>query len=98
MKEIIINNQFLTQGQMSIRQYKENGKVTVEGILQIEEYFDDIQSIQSDYLLVTGVDVFSEAFGTEDKDIIYNFKAEVLNLNKELLTHILIEEGDDDEQ
>lgn len=91
MNQILINDNYKAFGEMSVKQYKSGGSIIVEGILQLNQYFDDIQTIQTDSFLVTGVDVQSEAFGTNDTNIIYTFIAKALNINIKLLNKSLLE-------
>ena len=90
MTNIIINNQFEALGEMSVKQYKQGAEIVVEGILQLNRYFDDIETIKTDCFMLNGVDVQSEAFGTTDKVVIYTFKAKTLNISKVYIDELLL--------
>lgn len=91
MKKTIINDQYVTLGEMSVKQYKQGTKIVVEGLLKLNQYFDDITTIQTSCLRVEGVNIQSEAFGTEDHVVIYTFLADNLNISTELINKELIE-------
>ena len=42
MNQIFINDNYKAFGEMSVKQYKSGGSIIVEGILQLNQYFDDI--------------------------------------------------------
>ena len=50
-------------------------KLVIEGIMQVNAYFEEINEIETDKLVVKDILVYREAFGTSEEDIVYNFVA-----------------------
>jgi hypothetical protein len=84
MAEIIINDDKLVKGMMSINRQLDLSKnppmLTIAGQLQTHRYFDEITSIESERYRVKGVTVFQESFGSDDFNIIYSFLADSLEV------------------
>lgn len=95
MQDILINGCYKAKGEMTIKQYKEGTNILIEGILELNQYFIIIDSIQTDSLLVTDIDVKSEIFGTKDNKIVYGFTAKNLNISKDILNQELLKKGDE---
>lgn len=85
MAKILItkgNNEVIeTQGKMTfetVKRFDEDGEVYFEtiGQLAIHEYIDHIECIESARYLLKGVDVYREVFGTDDFNILYEFRLE----------------------
>ena len=70
-----------TQGKMTfetVKRFDEDGEVYFEtiGQLAIHEYIDHIKCIESARYLLKGVDVYREVYGTDDFNILYEFRLE----------------------
>ena len=68
-----------TQGKMTfeaIKREDENGESYFEtiGQLAIHEYIADIEKIESARYILEGVDVYREVYGTDDFNILYEFR------------------------
>ena len=83
MSDLIINRHMTTVGELSVsnRIVEDTaGKqfIVTEGILICEDYYEEIDSIESDSLTVSGVFVVEEIFSSESRNITYRFQAEQL--------------------
>lgn len=83
MTNFIINDELYAIGEMSMNQEMVNGQIVVNGILQLDMYIPDIQSIKTDTFGIFGVNVFKESFGTNDKNVIYYFTANSIYIDLE---------------
>lgn len=101
MAKIIIND-YEVNGHLSIKRSlipaknkDEEDRIIIEGILSTHLYFEDIKTISSPRYNLTGINVYSEQFGSDDYDIIYSFTAEDLEIKgiiKDGITCILYPE------
>ena len=83
MSDLIINRHMTTMGELSVsNRIVEDaaGKqlIVTEGILICEDYYEEIDMIESDGLTVKGVFVVEEIFTSESRNITYRFQAEEL--------------------
>lgn len=63
-----------TQGQMTVSLDKTtDGDIVCIGKLALHQYIEEIEKIESNRYLLTGVDVYKEVFGTNDFNILYEF-------------------------
>lgn len=69
-----------TEGKMTFESVKREDEDGVHfetiGQLAIHEYISDIDEIESARYLLEGVDVYREIFGSDDFNILYEFKLE----------------------
>ena len=92
MAKISVNNQFIVNGILTVRRFKdEEGIIRIEGSFACHYYFEEINSLTSYRYAVTGIDVVEEIFEADNFDIIYNFTAEAID-NKCDATNLTIEE------
>lgn len=71
------------EGKMTVNQEideKDPNLIHIVGALATKEYFEEINKIESERLLVKGITVYKESFGTEDDEIVYHFVAEKLTV------------------
>lgn len=88
MNEIIRVNGEEVVGKFSVNKSVDYSKtpprIVLDGILSCERYFEEIDTIESDNLIIDGVNVYSESFGSQDKNIVYNFKAEEIEVKEDI--------------
>jgi hypothetical protein len=76
MADIFINEDLVVKGKMSLnRSQTPEGAVVIQGQLSCKTYVEEITKIETLRYSITGVEVFSEAFGSEEDEIIYTFTA-----------------------
>lgn len=81
MAKIIINNENEVNGKLSIsRRLVSNDNIEVTGQLATHRYFEEIDYIESERYILTGVKIIEEEFGSNDFDILYTFKAKYLDI------------------
>lgn len=82
MAKIILNDEIEMNGKMSIsRTLNEEGNgFIIMGSFATHLYIEEIQSLESPRYKVEGIEVYQEVFGSDDYDIVYNFKAKSLEL------------------
>ena len=75
MATIIINNNLSVNGRVTFERLpnEERNGFIVSGVLLTHLYFDDITSIETKRFKMTGVEVYKEAFGSDDYNIGYYF-------------------------
>ena len=76
---ISINKASKVEGKMTVAKAvdieKSPTEVIIEGVVQLPEYFEEINHLETDKLKIDNVMVYREAFGTAEDDITYNFIA-----------------------
>ncbi len=87
MSKIFINDEKEIEGKLTLTRAiheTESGKVlSINGVLQTKEYFEEIQYIETNMLLIAEVEVLEESFGSEDLEIVYSFRAERMKVKEE---------------
>lgn len=66
----------------------DTGKIigtSINGILAIHDYIDDIYEIESERYLLKNVSVYKESFGSNEYMILYHFIAEDLKIKEDML-------------
>ena len=66
----------------------DTGKIvgtSINGILAIHDYIDDIYEIESERYLLRDVSVYKESFGSNEYMILYHFIAEDLKIKEDIL-------------
>ena len=66
----------------------DTGKIigtSINGILAIHDYIDDIYEIESERYLLKNVSVYKESFGSNEYMILYHFIAEDLKIKEDVL-------------
>ncbi len=66
----------------------DTGKIigsSINGILAIHDYIDDIYEIESERYLLKDVSVYKESFGTNEYMILYHFIADDLEIKEDVL-------------
>lgn len=77
MAKLSINEEFVIKGKLTARRFlDEEGKVNIIGALATHYYFEEIKNIETYRYELKNVEVIEEIFGSDDFDIVYNFKAE----------------------
>lgn len=84
MAIIVINNERQIQGRLtftrSLDMSGEKPMLTMMGTLMTHRYFEEIHSIETERLQITGVTVIEESFGSESHEIAYTFHATGMEL------------------
>lgn len=81
MAKISVNEEYVIKGKITIRRYiNENNELIILGTFATHYYFEEIKSLETYRYLVEKIDVYEELFGSDDFDIIYNFKAKKLTV------------------
>lgn len=84
MANIVINFTEHIPGRLTItRHLDENKRIVIQGELGMYRYVDEITSIGTDRLSLTGVEVKGESFGSEDLLIVYVFTAKELMIKED---------------
>ena len=73
MYEIRVNDAFETYGLMSINIKKAEEGLVTEGVLKTHLYIEEIDSLECDRFRISGIDVLSESFGSNDPFVVYYF-------------------------
>lgn len=78
MAEIKVNTQKFVNGRMTIEREKlkdNNGDtfIIAKGIFTTHEYFEEINTLESERYLLQGIEVLKETFASNDYDIGYEF-------------------------
>lgn len=85
MANIIVNNQFKLNGKLSIKRARdEDNNIQILGSLATHYYIEEIDKLETPRLIVNGIRVYEEVYGSEDFDILYNFTADTLNIKNDL--------------
>ena len=94
MTDIVINEEYLCKGEISFSQYidERDGLIKINGVLQLNRYYDDITSIRTNIYYLLGVEIQAESFGTKDNFIVYNFTAKEIKINNKVLNQYLEEQ------
>lgn len=82
MANIIINNRFSANGNLSVSRVLNETRdgFIVTGIFASHLYYEDIKSLESNRFKVSGVQVYQEDFGSDDYNILYRFVADKFTL------------------
>lgn len=93
MAKIIINDNLQVNGKLNIERslieesyIDSNGNskikqyLKIEGILSTHLYFEDIEKIETNRYELLDVEVYKEAFASDDYNILYYFTAKTLNV------------------
>lgn len=81
MSNITVNEKFLVNGKLSVRRaLNEEGKIVVSGSLATHYYFEEIETLRTHRLVLEGIEVYEELYGSDDFDIVYNFVANSLDV------------------
>lgn len=80
MAQISINDEYIINGKLTVRRVlTDDNEVVVVGTLATHFYFEEIKKIETYRYAVTGVEVREEVFGSDDHNILYNFKAKAID-------------------
>ena len=92
MAKISVNGEFVVNGKLTVNRFLDaNKNIVVEGVFATHYYFEEITSLESLRYELTGIEVVSEIFGSDDFDIVYNFKADNLDV-KNGYTNLSVED------
>lgn len=89
MSSVIVNGFIPIDGKVTMSRRVEvspvdnKKRIVYDGALLTEKYFEEIEEIETERLLIKSVIVHEEVFGTEDKSILYNFTAKEFELKEE---------------
>ena len=90
MAKLIVNNKFELNGKITVRRTLENENLIIVGSLDTHYYLEEITSLETDRFIIDKIEVFEEVFGSDDFDILYNFKARILKIKG--MSNLSIEE------
>ena len=90
MAKLIVNNKFELNGKITVRRTLENENLIIVGSLATHYYLEEITSLETDRFIIYKIEVFEEVFGSDDFDILYNFKARILKIKG--MSNLSIEE------
>lgn len=94
MYKIIINDEINTLGLITFQISKQGEDLITEGLLKTHLYVEEITSLECDRFKLSGIDVYSEAFGSTDIFNLYRFtfaNFEIKNFGNNLDEQDLIE-------
>lgn len=82
MAKIIINNEVRANGKLSATRTlnEEKNGFIISGVFASHLYYESIKTLESNRFSLSGVEVYQEAFGSDDYDILYYFTAKSLHL------------------
>lgn len=83
MAKIIVNDETSANGKLSVSRSineKKNGFI-ISGVFATHLYYESIKSLESKRFLVSGIEVITESFGSDDYEILYHFTAKIFKLN-----------------
>lgn len=79
---IIKINDVFTHGAFSVSMNKIDGVLVIQGTVKSFLYFNEITSLDSERYTITGVNVYAEAFGSDDDFIVSNFTAKDIKVKE----------------
>lgn len=86
MAKIIVNGKTEVEGKISVNREVDLSQnpptFIVAGSFLTSQYFDEISSLECDKFKIEGIEVWKEAFGSEEDDILYEFVSGVDFENK----------------
>lgn len=94
MYNVIINNEIETMGLITFQITKQGDSLITEGLLKTHLYIEEIDTLECDRFKLSGIDVYSEAFGSTDIFNLYRFtftNFEIKDLGNSLDEQDLIE-------
>ena len=75
MANIKVNNELVVKGKVSItRKRTEENEIIIYGSFMTHIYYEEINTLETERYLITGIDVYEEMYGSDDYNIIYNFE------------------------
>lgn len=82
MANIIVNNKMTVKGKISVNRTinEEKNGFIISGIFATHLYLEDIKSLETNRFFVSGIEVYSESFGSDDYNIQYQFVAKNFKL------------------
>lgn len=82
MAQITINDKLSVKGNVTFNRVVNEDKTgfIIEGILLTHLYFDDIKILSTSRYRLTGVEVYQEAFGSDDYNIGYYFRCDDIEI------------------
>lgn len=81
MANIKVNNELVVKGKVSItRKRTEENEIIIYGSFMTHIYYEEIKTLETERYLITGIDVYEEMYGSDDYNIIYNFKAKDIKI------------------
>lgn len=84
MTNFWINNEIIAKGEMTVQQELVGQSIVVSGVMELDKYIEDIQTISTEIFCVVGVTITKEVFGTNDTKVVYEFKGTGFGLDKDL--------------
>ena len=81
MANIKVNNELVVKGKVSItRKRTEENEIIIYGSFMTHIYYEEIKTLETERYLITGIDVYEEMYGSDDYNIIYNFRAKDIKI------------------
>lgn len=85
MSLMLINGKAEANGEMSFSQEIIDNNIIFEGIVSLDVYEQEIETIETDFAILSGIDVTKEMFGTDDNVVVYRFTAQSLHIDEDKL-------------
>ena len=85
MSLMLINGKVEANGEMSFSQEIIDNNIIFEGIVSLDVYEQEIETIETDFAILSGIDVTKEMFGTDDNVVVYRFTAQSLHIGEDKL-------------
>lgn len=78
MAEIKVNTEKFVNGRLTVEREKiqisnEESQILTKGLFTTHEYFEEINTLESERYLLQGIEVIKESFGSNDYNIGYEF-------------------------
>lgn len=82
MAKIIVNNDIRANGKLSATRTlnEEKNGFIVSGVFASHLYYENIKTLETNRFALSGVEVYQEAFGSDDYNILYYFTAKSIML------------------
>lgn len=93
MSDFLINDKIFVKGEMTVQQQLVDNKILVTGIMELDQYIEDIQQIETKCFFITGVTITKEVLGTKDTKVVYEFVGRGLGIDKELFNEKIEKKG-----
>lgn len=85
MSLMLINGRTEANGEMSFSQEIVGNKIVFEGILSLDFYEQELETVETDFAILSGINVEKEMFGTDDNVVVYKFTAQGLHIDEDKL-------------
>lgn len=83
MTNFLINGEILAKGEMTLQQEICGNSIVIKGIMELDQYIDDISQIDTEFFTIVNVTVTKETFGTKEKKVVYEFEGKGFGIDIE---------------